>query len=241
MRTGVSTTVVTYDLHGSRSAILFLVLPLTLSLMLLLSSSVEAQYRGGRRPLEKALKRSGLLFIEAGFFQTTPSRDFSKPSGGAASDGSGWRFNIGTWFGNRFTGEVEWGRFNNDRYILSDPWNLLTWPNITGMDFRNSYLVPIIRYYLLPDRRVIPYILGGMGKIRSEFIVRFTQGNREYEEVMSQKSTFFSFGAGMNVVIADHATIVAEWRSYDWFNDALLPGVKYWAVSRLGLGFSWHF
>jgi len=115
MRTGVSATVVRYDLRGRPSAIPRLVLPLTITLMLLmlLPSGAKAQYRGGRRPPEKALKRSGLLFVEAGFFQTTPSRDFSSPVGGAASDGTGWRVNLGTWFGKRFTGEVEWGSFNN--------------------------------------------------------------------------------------------------------------------------------
>jgi hypothetical protein len=208
---------------------------------MLMPYGTEAQYRGGRRPPEKALKRTGLLFVEAGVFQTTPSRDFSRMSGGAASDGTGWRFNIGTWFGNRFTGELEWGVFDNDRYILSDPWNLQSWPNITGMGFRNTYLVPIFRFNMLPDRRVIPFILGGMGKIRSNFIVHFTQGDRTHKQVMSQKSTFFTLGAGVNLVIADHATIVVEWRSFDWFNDALLPGIKYWAVSRLGIGFSRHF
>jgi len=204
-------------------------------------AAAEAQYRGGRRLPEPPLKRAGLLFVEAGLFQAAPSRDFSKSSGGAASDGSGWRFNFGTWFGRRFTGEVEWGRFDNDRYILTDPWNLQRWPNITNMGFRNTYLLPMIRLNLLPDRRVIPFILGGMGTVRSEFIVHFMQGGREHKQVMSQNSTLFSLGAGVNVVVADHATIVLEWRSYDWFNDALLPGIKYWAVSRLGLGFSWHF
>lgn len=237
--TGVSTIVAMEDFR--RDLRPFLLLLLTMMAFMIMPIEAEAQYRGGRKPSEKALKRAGLLFIEASIYQAIPERDFSGRSGGAAETGTGWRFSVGSWFGDRFTGELEWGVFSNDRYETTDPWNLQTWSNITGMDFHNSYLLPLLRFNLLPDRKVMPYILGGIGKVRSRFTVHFTQGDTAYEELKSIRSTIFSLGVGVNLVIADHATIVAEWRSLDWFNNSLIPGIRYWAVRRVGLGLSWHF
>ncbi|MFC1627732.1 hypothetical protein ACFL3H_01300 [Gemmatimonadota bacterium] len=237
--TGVSTTVALMGSYRGLSSILLLLL--TMVAFTIIPSVAEAQYRGGRKPPEIALKRAGLLFLEAGANRVSPGRDFSAISGGAASTGTGWKFSVGSWFGGGFTGELEWGVFNNERFLLSDPWNIQTWSNIAGMDFRNSYLLPLLRLNLMTDRKMIPYILGGIGRVQSSFTVQFTQGDRMYRDTTSIKSTLFSFGVGVNLVVADHATMVAEWRVFEWFNRSLMPGIRYWSVSRLGLGLSWHF
>ena len=237
--TGVSTTVALTN--ARRELPSFLLLLLITTALTIIPSEVKAQYRGGRKPPEIALKRTGILFFETGIYRASPGRDFSKGFAGAASIGTGWKVNIGGWLGGGFTVELERGVFTNDRFVLSDPWNLRTWSNVTGMNYRNSYVVPLLRKNFLTDRKVIPYVLGGMGKIKSSFTVQFTQGGRTYRETSSVKSTMLSLGAGVNIVIANHATVVAEWRSFEWFNNSLMPGIKYWSVSRLGLGLSWHF
>ncbi|MFC1499406.1 hypothetical protein ACFL6T_00105 [Candidatus Zixiibacteriota bacterium] len=237
--TGVSTTVALRDSRRELPSILLLLLAMTL--YTIIPSDVEAQYRGGRKPPEKALKRAGLLFFEAGIYWTTPGRDFAGVSSGAASAGTGWRVNVGSWLGGGFTAELEWGVFDNDRFNTINPWYLQTFSNVTGMDFRNSYLLPLLRINVLTDRKIIPYVLGGIGKVRSSFSVHFMQNGRSQIMTQSVNSTLTAVGVGWNLVIADHATMIAEWRSFEWFNDSLIPSIRYWSVSRLGLALSWHF
>ncbi len=237
--TGVSTTVALMD--SRRSLPSFLLLLLTISAFTIIPVKVEAQYRGGRKPPEKALKRTGLLFVEAGLYRASPGRDFSSASRGAASIGSGWKVSVGSWIGGGFTGELEWGVIDNDRFSSTNPWYFREFSNVTGMDFHNSYLLPLLRINFLTDRKVIPYVLGGMGRVHSRFTVHYTMGGNTYREAKSVKSPVISLGVGVNLVVADHATVVVEFRSYDWFNNGLIPGLEYWTVSRLGLGLSWHF
>lgn len=204
-------------------------------------STVYAQYRGGRKPPEPPLKRAGLLFLEASYFDAQPGRDFASSSGGAASAGSGWKLSVGSWLVGGLTGEIEIGRFTNERYSDINPWYLYEFANVTRQMFETHYWQLLLRLNATPDRRVIPFIVGGFGGVYPSFRLEFVLDGQNRSATHSASAALMTLGMGVNVVIAGHATIVAEWRTMDWFGDWLIPSVRYWSVRRLGIGLSWHF
>ncbi len=225
---------------GIPGRLLLLVL-LLLPAFLLAAPAVQAQYRGGRRPPKQPLQRNGLLFVEAGWYNTVPGHDFSSETGGAAEEGDGIQLTVGTWLSPRVTGEFEVGHFSNRRYSEVVPYTLQRYDNITGMEFQSGYWQAQVRYHLNVKRRLMPFLLLGAGRISPSFDIHFTVDGLNRVYARKRAGWLLSGGLGLDIVVGQHAAVVLEWRWKEWFGDWFIPGAHYWQVQRTGAGLAWHF
>lgn len=208
--------------------------------------SALAQYRGGREPPEENyLQRTGILYVHGGAFLARPVRDFRHPTGGAASTGIGWKVDIGAWMSPNVTFGFEYGGFDNDRYSAYHPFAGEQFAFISWMGFDNTFWQAVIRYHLRVEKRVIPYLYFGGGRIYSSFLLdSHVYGYTERIEIskMSKKGvSMLSYGLGVDVVLARHVTAGLECCSMEWSTDELIPQARIWGVLRLALNLSWHF
>jgi len=205
--------------------------------------SALAQYRGGREPPEdNYLQRTGILYVHGGAFLARPVRDFRHPTGGAASTGIGWKVDIGAWVSPNVTFGFEYGGFDNDRYSAYHPFSGGQYGSITWMGFDNTFWQAVIRYHLRVEKRVIPYIAFGGGRIHASFLL--DSQHSEYMEHITLTRTdafMFSYGLGVDMVLARHVTAGVECCWMEWSTDGLIPKARIWGIFRLALNLSWHF
>ncbi len=215
--------------------------PVLLALFLVFSPTAEAQYRGGRRPPKPPLQRKGLLYLEAGWFSAVPGQDFASPSGGAAENGNGLRIGAGSWIGPHLTVGFELALYTVQRFSNVVPYDLQTYDNITGMEFEVGGWQLQSRYHLNIRKRIMPYVVFGIGRVRPNFMIHFTHEGRDLTSERRQTGIIYAGGVGADIVLGNHATFMLEWRWMSWFGDWFIPGARYWEVQRSGVGVAWHF
>jgi len=214
---------------------------LVLLLVLLAAPSVEAQYRGGRRPPKPPLQRKGLLYVEAGWFSATPGQDFASPTGGAAGEGTGLRTATGIWFSPRVTIGFELSLYTAPRLSDTVPYDLLSYDNVTSMEFVVGGWQLQSRYHLNIRKRFMPFVVLGVGRVTPTFTINYTFDDRNRSAERRKHGFIYAGGVGADIVLGNHSTITVEWRWMTWFGDWFIPGARYWTSSRLGAGLAWHF
>ena len=205
--------------------------------------SALAQYRGGREmPEENYLGRKGYLFANASGFYAQPAHDYKDPTRADAAHGFGWKVSVGIWITSAVTAEFEVGGFGNDRKSRRHPFSGDIYPFITWMGYDNTFWQAIFRYHLRIEKRVIPYITLGGGRMDTSFLLDSTSGGFTQQVEMIDTDAFvLHFGFGANLVLVKHVMLGIDMGSMEWSTRSLIPGSEIWGVFRMGLNLSWHF
>ena len=208
-----------------------------------LPGSALAQYRGGREPPEEDfLGRKGVLFASTGGFYAQPLREFKNPNQGAAAHTFGWKVSIGAWITQHITTEFEWGLFNNDRNSDIHPFSGKHYDFISWMGYESTFWQVVFRYHLRVEKRVIPYLTIGGGRVGTSFLLDSeAYGYTQQVNLSSGTASAFSYGLGANVVVVKHIVLGIECRSMEWTTRSVIPTTCMWGIFRFGLHMSWHF
>ena len=219
------------------------VILLVLLQLLSLPVPADAQYRGGREmPEEDYLYRKGILYANVGGFYGQPVKDFKEPTRGAAAHSFGWQVGLGGWITSQISVGIEYARIDNDRYSDRHPFSLQSYSLVTWMGYKNTIWQLVVRYNLRIEKKVIPFVLIGGGRLKTSFLLdHYFSGTPEQVELISGESNFLSYGVGANVVLARHIALGLEMYWLEWSNRSIIPGTEIWGLFRFGTHLSYHF